>query len=448
MGFIRSYVLAIVVLSLLLSLPVEADDRPGFDWELGSRLLAEGKYVEAIEAGGMRGDLLQSAMTQLISNSIKDEDPQVTARLYDAYFDFSPFGRAFNWFSHGLVVQQCVEFREQAGLATSPEWVDEVAASKLYARIAAQQADPQQVNPWDLLLDLARQHPNSRFCSAALYAVAAREPDTDVRYRQIQACIQLISDRDPNPRRLVQLRIAALEQLTTNGLSEVAEAISRESTLLWEQRYYLLMAASHYTEAADRFRCYKEFLERFPGALETDRAVGGWVQTQLENQVTPAGALAELRAYESRHPGQDLSQALFAISKQHFQLQEYEASLNLLQEIHDKYQQSAIRARAQVGMAEVYHELGDEEQMVQAYKAAVSMPREQTNTDLMDASDTHNRAIQALGRHFLKKRKFKESMAYWKQWEPQSWCGTCGMEMNSDRRRMIALCLLQLEQPD
>ena len=56
-------------------------------------------------------------------------------------------------------------------------------------------------------------------------------------------------------------------------------------------------------------------------------------------------------------------------------------------------------------------------EMLAAYKIAARLPRTPTQTNIMDASDTHNRAIQFLADYYLKRSDWRESLSYWQSWK-------------------------------
>jgi hypothetical protein len=82
--------------------------------------------------------------------------------------------------------------------------------------------------------------------------------------------------------------------------------------------------------------------------------------------------------------------------------------------------------------------------MLAAYKAAVPLKRTETNTNIMDASDTHNRAAEFLGHYYVRKQNWAEALKYWEAWHPASWCGTCQASMEQTKQRNRVQCLLQL----
>lgn len=100
--------------------------------------------------------------------------------------------------------------------------------------------------------------------------------------------------------------------------------------------------------------------------------------------------------------------------------------------------------RARLGLAEVYQKLGDEKAMLQQLEVAAGAPATPTDRNLMDTSDTRQEAVQRIARHHFQKGNFKESLAAYKRWEPESWCGTCLMGMHMHRQHMITVCRLNL----
>ncbi len=157
----------------------------------------------------------------------------------------------------------------------------------------------------------------------------------------------------------------------------------------------------------------------------------------------PNDAIVELRKLE-KSDGFDSSSYLLEISRAFYRNAEFRKSLDLLEEIVRRYPNTRIHVLAQVAMGEVYQELGDERKMVAAYERAIDLPRTPTRLHLMDASDTNNRAYEALGDCYMKHRKWQSALPMWTAWKPQSWCGTCWASMERSRKKSIALCQLHL----
>ena len=230
--------------------------------------------------------------------------------------------------------------------------------------------------------------------------------------------------------------------------------IVRRTRLEPEKRVCLLNAAKAALkipkgEAAGEARAlFRRFLDRYPNAHETQQARRGLVQTHLA-QGKIAEATQAMRKLEKDSPkGTDFSQPLFDISRAHFGKKAYDKVLVILQEIVRRYPNSSASSLAWIGMGEAYEKLGREAKMVDAYRKAAAKPAVRTQTSIMDASNTHNRAHQWLGKYYMKKENWAEALKWWRAWKPGSWCGTCHGSMVSHRAYAIAACLTKTGKVD
>ena len=437
--------LCVVICGFAFTVTSFAQEYPEADSARALALLKAGKYQEATKAGGIRGSRSAGQLLVEISEAHRQREVRRMLALSDYYLDYYPFEPAGDWQRYGEILIANVLHRDARDGVMSAELTSEKEAANLYQNIVFSKDEYLGVLRWDLVQRLFKKYPASRFCAPALHLMASSEKDESRRNEEILKAVGQFDQNNVPLRRAIQVRIAALQH-SASGLARLAEDIANMSDIPFEREHFLFQAAQSYVDLDDQLRCYRAYIDRFPKGKNFFYAVGFWASCHIRKHSADE-TLLETRKLIATRPGQDLSRALFAVSTHHFNKGEYERSLALLQEIHDTFPNSVIRARAQLGIGEVYEKLGDEDAMVAAYKAVIDMPREETQFGVMDSGDTHNVAIERLGNHYLKKRDFAESLVYWKRWQPGSWCGTCLAQMEDRKRRMMALCHLHLKQP-
>lgn len=136
--------------------------------------------------------------------------------------------------------------------------------------------------------------------------------------------------------------------------------------------------------------------------------------------------------------------ALLDIARSFYEAKNLKKSEEILSKIITRYPDSPIVSLAWCGLGEVYRDMGDDKQMVAALENGLIAPRVETGIGIMDASDSQNRAHEMLGSHYMTIKQWKKALAIWENWKPESWCGTCAMEMESHRQTNIMVCRLQL----
>ena len=91
-------------------------------------------------------------------------------------------------------------------------------------------------------------------------------------------------------------------------------------------------------------------------------------------------------------------------------------------------------------MALAYGVAGDDAKMIALLKEVAAAKPVNTWSNIMDASNTRNHAHEVLGHYYMKKRDWKEAMAWWEKWQPSSWCRTCAEAMQKQRQANIEEC--------
>lgn len=138
--------------------------------------------------------------------------------------------------------------------------------------------------------------------------------------------------------------------------------------------------------------------------------------------------------------------ALLDIARSFYEAKNLKKSEEILSKITSQYSDSPVASLAWCGLGEVYRELGDDKLMVAALSKGMVSPRVGTSVNIMDASETQNRAHELLGGHYMTTLHWREALAVWEDWKPSSWCGTCEWSMDLHRRTNITICQLQLGQ--
>jgi hypothetical protein len=101
-------------------------------------------------------------------------------------------------------------------------------------------------------------------------------------------------------------------------------------------------------------------------------------------------------------------------------------------------------SRAILSLADVAQKRGDERAMLGYLEETLKLPLARMEDDQLDMLGTQQDAVHCLAQHYRDKRDFKQALAYYTRWDPQSRCGTCLAFMYMERSREIALCQLHL----
>jgi tetratricopeptide (TPR) repeat protein len=160
-------------------------------------------------------------------------------------------------------------------------------------------------------------------------------------------------------------------------------------------------------------------------------------------------AIALVRAKAAEEPpAAEVPQAMFRVAQWLYGAEKYDESLKLLTEIIDRFPKSPVASLAWCGKGQVYGRQGKTDEMIAALERGMAAPRAWTETNVMDAGDTHGYACQVLGEHYLKSRQWDKALAVYTAWKPNSWCGTCLASMDARRSNSLLLCEVNLGRFD
>ena len=446
-------------------LPKQRDDAVA----AGRKLSAEGRWDEALSAYGRRGSRLGDDLLGRIAQG-RGGDADALRKLYDAYLHYYPFGYPYwhnDWRKWGKAACDYADLLTKAARADADERARQtVAAVGVYRKLMAAHGRSEEAEVRALAGRIVRDHPRSVFCGAAVLSVAnvvAQKRCNGAEAAGIcEEYLPLLAEGRAGPRAriVVQLvlahacadfgRDAGRLRKAVHALLEVAE----KTDVTYEKRACLLraaQAAAKIAEPDDLARARKlfgDFLAAGCAAPEADQARRGFVGTYL-TAGRPDQALQALRDLEKRAAqAADFSQPLFDVSRAFFAKARYDDALAILTEIVKRFGQGGAAPMAYLGMGEVYEKLGREAKAVEAYKMAAAKPPVETRTNIMDASDTRNRAHVWLGTHYMKKQDWAEALKWWQAWRPRSWCGTCQAGMESRKAHAVAVCLVKAGKTD
>ncbi len=93
---------------------------------------------------------------------------------------------------------------------------------------------------------------------------------------------------------------------------------------------------------------------------------------------------------------------------------------------------------------ETLERLGRDEDARASYELALAVPAEDTERGLMDASNTHNRAVDGLAAIEERRGNWKGALERLEVWTPGSWCGNCGLALADDRVGRVARCRFEM----
>jgi tetratricopeptide (TPR) repeat protein len=163
------------------------------------------------------------------------------------------------------------------------------------------------------------------------------------------------------------------------------------------------------------------------------------------------GAEQLIDDYNRQYPKSDvISMGLFGLSRFYFGIKRFERSLQILQRVVRQYPNSTAAAYAQLGMGEVYEELGDREKAVEAYtKAAtfkLSPATQEVTGNVMDASNTRDMATEMLAALLEKMGRYEEALKWYRAWKPSGWCGNYLAMQDNKRCTAIVRLLLAMKR--
>lgn len=196
------------------------------------------------------------------------------------------------------------------------------------------------------------------------------------------------------------------------------------------------------------FIAARRVFEKFPEtpAASTARALAATNVTEAKG---PDRAVRYLRIMQARGEPhtRGLDQAWFAVSVEYKQIGRMDDAIASLNEIIRLYPDKTTSSRAMLGLAEVYLEMGDEDQELHWLERCASFDKtEATNRNIMDTDSTQSVAIQRLADRYQQRDRWGDALRMWLAWKPTSWCGNCAQSMALSKTRAIVRCQLRLRQ--
>lgn len=166
-------------------------------------------------------------------------------------------------------------------------------------------------------------------------------------------------------------------------------------------------------------------------------------QLLRDDNVDEAAALVRSKAAEKSPPA-EVSQAMFYVAQRRLAGNKLSEAEALLVEITEKFPKSPATGLAWCGLGQIYSARRQTEQMVAALERGIAAPRAWTETNIMDASDTHGWACETLGKHYMASGQWAKALPIYTNSRPNSWCGTCQGSMNASRMNHILICQANL----
>lgn len=174
------------------------------------------------------------------------------------------------------------------------------------------------------------------------------------------------------------------------------------------------------------------------------RALAASVLCQSGDIARAVELIRDLRKKGGIHQA-GIDRALFDTAVQYYQKGDHDRSIALLEEVVKDFGATTTASRAMLGLAEVYAARKDKVKQREWLERCAKFDRtEPTARSIMDTDDTRSDAIQRLARFHEAEGQWQKALAWWKAWEPRSWCGTCRMQMRAERGQHIARCLVQM----
>ena len=430
----------------------------------GRQLIREGRYKEAIWTAGPWANVLRGELLAQIEHAKREGDRAKVISLYQAFFRYYPFGYLY-WHHDSnewdAAATEYVRLRQSRQDPADKDLDRDAAALEVYRKLAEHHKKRSHGKCAELADQIVEEYPRSMFAPAAALSVGHMTEQGYGGAAGIAVYEKYVARlREAGaPKRSVILLLFPQAHDCTKYLNKpeqlrkglaIYQAIGKMTEIPYEKRYCVLRSAQVAVQIGDRDslelsrKLFRQFLAEYPGVIEAHEARKGIVQSYLKAEQT-AEADRALRELEKTAPeGTEFAEQLFAIAQAHFTAADYQKALAYLQEIVERFPQSRFAPLAQLGMGEAYEKTGDEEKMVAAYMKAAGLPRSPTSTNVMDASDSHNRANERLARYYMDKQDWAEALRWWIHWKPSSWCGTCQQSMEARRAESIAICLLHL----
>jgi len=427
--------------------------------EEGRTLIRAGLYDEAVSTYAPWGRDMELALRSEIYAAGNRRDKKEELRLCRVYLDYYPFGQLDTGLEHWRkIASKYVDLLIELEKDGADERVSQnIAAATAYEKLWQYRLKYDRTRGAELADEIIERYPSSAFCPTAVFVVGDMFDSRDV-IPLYEGYLERMSEAGA-PRRsrvLVMMQYAqhcAYQDQDKDLLRKALatyQAIATLTDISYERRHSLLETAQIALRIGDDESIelsrglFSQFLAAYPDAREAGKARMGLIQPSLAAGLVDE-ALRTLRDLERDAPkGTDIGAELFAVSKAYFGKKDYDRSLVLLKEIVERSPEGPSAPLAYIGMGEAYGKLGKEELMVEAYVKAASLPSADTRTDIMDASNTRNRAFEFLADYYMKKGNWAEAERWWQAWKPSSWCGTCADSMRQLKAKNIERCRIPL----
>ncbi|HYC76358.1 MAG TPA: hypothetical protein VEI02_01915 [Planctomycetota bacterium] len=159
-----------------------------------------------------------------------------------------------------------------------------------------------------------------------------------------------------------------------------------------------------------------------------------------------ASVAADVRAFIDAHPRHEQAPMLFgSLGERWRAARRFEAAHAVFEEMARRF--PAHLAFARLGAGDVHRAQGDLAKAIVAYEAAASADSHATHRSIMDAGDTRNLAFLKLIDACEAHGENARALAAAERWVPYSWCGTCLMGKERQRRSLIARLSASLGDP-
>ena len=285
---------------------------------------------------------------------------------------------------------------------------------------------------------------------------------------------------------------------TQVGVSPAVDAdayieLSKESSIKWEQRNYLLAAANELAsyratkeQQLQGLTLYEEFFAKYPNQKEVSAARVGYVNALLATKSADS-ALQKLQTLELATPGSLYVEPYLTICRSHEKARRYDKAIELLSGLLQRASDSFDLARILDKRANLQLQAGKKAESFESYQLAAKLwmdemkvqkeiesTLEKLRNDLADAPlqerhhatsewdqklrDSFGRmvdlraycvdAVRVMGDHHLAANQYEESLGYWDLWHCDSTCGNGHGYWEGSRDLKMALCNLHLGQFD
>jgi len=156
---------------------------------------------------------------------------------------------------------------------------------------------------------------------------------------------------------------------------------------------------------------------------------------QTASEIASVASVAETRAAAREAGAEEL---LFELARAWLRAKRRDESLVVLGRLARGFPDWA--SIAHLCMAEIHLDRNEEDAALAALEKATQAKPQETQRNLMDASNTVNEAYWRLGALLERRGEWKRAIGCYEAWKPRSWCGNCAASIHDDRMIAIARC--------